>query len=279
VIEFAELRDGEWETPLTVVVPTYNEADNLPLLVEALLALPLGKLRILIVDDDSPDGTGKLADELADTCERVSVLHRTIKNGLGRAYVEGFSAALDGYAGSVGVALGEPAWIVQMDADGSHPVDAIPRLLGIALRSGADLVIGSRYVPGGSIDSTWGINRRYLSGFGNWYANHVLGLRIHDATAGFKLWNACELRRLDLARVRSNGYAFQVEMNFLARRRGYRIVETPIHFTDRAVGQSKMNFRVKVESAVQPWRLRWRYRGAEKMHMPAGSTSTADPRK
>jgi dolichol-phosphate mannosyltransferase len=261
VIEPAELRDGEWGTPLTVVVPTYNEADNLPLLVAALLALPLGKLRVLIVDDDSPDGTGKLADELADTCERVSVLHRTVKDGLGRAYVEGFSAVLNGYVGSGGVAFDEPEWIVQMDADGSHPVDAIPRLLSIALRAEADLVIGSRYVPGGSIDSAWSINRRYLSSFGNWYANHVLGLHIHDATAGFKLWNARELRRLDLARVRSNGYAFQVEMNFLARRQGCRIMEIPIRFTDRAVGQSKMSFRVKVESAVRPWRLRWHYRG------------------
>jgi dolichol-phosphate mannosyltransferase len=256
VIEAAELHDDEWDTPVTVVVPTYNEADNLPPLLGTLLALPLRRLRVLVVDDDSPDGTGRLADELADTYESVSVLHRTMKDGLGRAYVEGFSAALNGYAGSVD----EPEWIVQMDADGSHPVEAIPRLLGTALR-GADLVIGSRYVPGGSIDSTWGINRRYLSSFGNWYANRVLGLHIHDATAGFKLWNAGELRRLDVARVRSNGYAFQVEMNFLARRQGCRIVEIPIRFTDRAAGRSKMDFRIKVESAVRPWRLRWQYRG------------------
>ncbi|HEY6424182.1 MAG TPA: polyprenol monophosphomannose synthase [Pseudonocardiaceae bacterium] len=251
--EPAELRGDEWRTPLTVVVPTYNEADNLRPLVGALLALPLERLRVLVVDDDSPDGTGKLADELAGTHGRVSVLHRTVKNGLGRAYVEGFTAALND--------PDEPEWVVQMDADGSHPVDAIPRLLHTALRAGADVVIGSRYVPGGSIDSTWGINRKYLSGFGNWYANRVLGLNIHDATAGFKLWSSRELRSLDLARVRSNGYAFQVEMNFLARRRGCRIMEIPIHFTDRAVGQSKMNFRVKVESALRPWRLRWHYRG------------------
>ncbi len=259
--ESAELRGDEWRTQLMVVVPTYNEADNLPSLVDGLLALPLKGLRVLVVDDDSPDGTGKLADELAQTHERVSVLHRTMKNGLGRAYLEGFTAALSGYADQFPAAPDEPEWIVQMDADGSHPVDAIPRLLHTALRTGADLVIGSRYVPGGSIDSAWGINRRYLSGFGNWYANRVLDLNIHDATAGFKLWSARELRHLDLARVRSNGYAFQVEMNFLARRRGCRIVEIPIHFTDRAVGQSKMNFRVKVESALRPWRLRWQYRG------------------
>lgn len=251
------LRDDERDIPLTVVVPTYNEADNLPSLVRTLLALPLGKLRVLVVDDDSPDGTGKLADELADTYRSVSVLHRRMKDGLGRAYVEGFTAALNGYVDAVD----EPEWIVQMDADGSHPVDAIPRLLGTALRVGADLVIGSRYVPGGSIDSTWGINRRYLSSFENWYANRVLDLHIHDATAGFKLWNARELRRLDVARVRSNGYAFQVEMNFLARRQGCRIVEIPIQFTDRAAGRSKMSFQIKVESAVRPWRLRWQHRG------------------
>ncbi len=259
--EPAELRGDEWRTQLTVVVPTYNEADNLPSLVDALLALPLEALRVLVVDDDSPDGTGKLADEFAQTHQRVSVLHRTMKNGLGRAYVDGFTAALNGYVDQVPAAPDEPEWIVQMDADGSHPVDAIPRLLQTALRTGADLVIGSRYVPGGSIDSAWGINRRYLSGFGNWYANRVLSLNIHDATAGFKLWRARELRHLDLARVRSNGYAFQVEMNFLARRRGCRIMEIPIHFSDRAVGQSKMDFRVKVESALRPWRLRWQYRG------------------
>lgn len=257
MIEPAGLRDDEWDIPLTVVVPTYNEADNLSTLVEALLALPLGGLRVLVVDDESPDGTGKLADELADTNERVSVLHRTMKNGLGRAYVDGFTAALND---DVDSASG-PEWIAQMDADGSHPVDAIPRLLGTALREGVDLVIGSRYVPGGSIDSTWGINRRYLSSFGNWYANRVLDLHIRDATAGFKLWNARELRRLDVARVRSNGYAFQVEMNFLARRQGCGIVEIPIQFTDRAAGRSKMDFQIKVESALRPWRLRWQYRG------------------
>lgn len=264
--EPAELRGDEWRTQVVVVVPTYNEADNLPPLVKELLALPLDGLRVLIVDDDSPDGTGKLADELAQTYERVSVLHRTMKNGLGRAYVEGFTVALNGYTDRFSATPEEPEWIVQMDADGSHPVDAIPKLLGTALRAGGDLVIGSRYVPGGSIDSAWGINRRYLSGFGNWYANRVLGLNIHDATAGFKLWNARELRHLDLACVRSNGYAFQVEMNFLARRRGCRIMEIPIHFSDRTVGQSKMNFRVKVESALRPWRLRWQYRGQHGLH-------------
>lgn len=269
--EPAELRGDEWRTPLTVVVPTYNEVDNLPPLVDGLLALPLEGLRVLVVDDDSPDGTGKLADELAQTHERISVLHRTMKNGLGRAYVEGFTAALNGYPGQSPAA---PEWIVQMDADGSHPVDAIPRLLGTALRTGADLVIGSRYVPGGSIDSAWGINRRYLSGFGNWYANRVLGLNIQDTTAGFKLWSADELRSLDLARVRSNGYAFQVEMNFLARRRDCRIMEIPIHFTDRAVGQSKMDFRIKVESALRPWRLRWQYRGQHCGSLDGSSHST-----
>ncbi|MGH3882010.1 MAG: polyprenol monophosphomannose synthase [Pseudonocardiaceae bacterium] len=272
--ELAELRGDEWRTPVTVVVPTYNEADNLPSLVDALLTLRLEALRVLVVDDDSPDGTGELADQLAQTHERVSVLHRTRKNGLGRAYVEGFTAALDGYTDQFPAVPDEPEWIVQMDADGSHPVDAIPRMLHTALRTGADLVIGSRYVPGGSIDSTWGINRRYWSGFGNWYANRVLDLNIHDATAGFKLWSVRELRSLDLARVRSNGYAFQVEMNYLARCRDCRIMEIPIHFTDRAVGKSKMDFRVKVESALRPWRLRWQYRDQHCDSVDGASHST-----
>ncbi len=261
MIEPVERCGDHRDTRLTVVVPTYNEADNLPQLVDALIGLPLTALRVLVVDDASPDGTGELADELAKAHERVSVLHRTMKDGLGRAYVAGFTAALNGYANPFAAALGEPEWIVQMDADGSHPVAAVPTLLSAALRTSADLVIGSRYVPGGSVDSSWGINRRSLSAFANWYANRVLGLDIHDATAGFKLWSAHELRRLDLARVQSNGYAFQVEMNFLARRGGCRIVEIPIHFTDRAAGRSKMDLQVKVESALQPWRLRWRYRG------------------
>ena len=272
--EPAELCGAEWDTPLTVVVPTYNEADTLPVLVEALLALPLTALRVLVVDDGSPDGTGKLADELSRTRERIAVLHRSMKDGLGRAYVEGFTAALNGSLKSNAAVLNnpewdEPEWIVQMDADGSHPVDAIPRMLATAFRTGADLVIGSRYVPGGSIDSAWGINRRYLSGFGNWYANRILGLNIRDTTAGFKLWSAGELRRLDLARVRSNGYAFQVEMNFLALRQGCRIMEIPIHFADRVTGQSKMDFSVKVESALRPWYLRWRYRGQAASCPPA----------
>jgi dolichol-phosphate mannosyltransferase len=271
VTEPAKLHSDEWDTPVTVVVPTYNEAESLPTLVTALLALPLERLRVLVVDDDSPDGTGQLADELTGTHERVSVLHRTMKNGLGRAYVAGFTAALNCSPDQ----RGEPEWIVQMDADGSHPVDAIPRLLGTALRTSADLVIGSRYVPGGSIDNTWGIHRKYLSGFGNWYANRVLELNIQDATAGFKLWNARALRSLDLTQVQSNGYAFQVEMNFLARRRGCRIMEIPIHFTDRAIGQSKMDFRVKVESALQPWRLRWHYR-SQYREAPRPDSAVAD---
>lgn len=243
--------------PVVVVVPTYNEADNLPGLVQQLLALPLPALRVLVVDDDSPDGTGKLADELADTTQRVAVLHRTTKDGLGRAYVDGFTAALNGLAWTTPFA---PEWVVQMDADGSHPVEAIPGLLGTALAASAQLVIGSRYVPGGSIDGEWGTDRRWLSAFGNWYLERILRLGIRDATAGFKLWSADTLRVLDLSRVGAAGYAFQAEMNYLAVRGGCRVVEVPIHFTDRVAGTSKMSFRVKLESALRPWSLRWQYR-------------------
>jgi dolichol-phosphate mannosyltransferase len=242
---------------VTVVVPTYNEADNLPGLVRQLLALPLPQLRVLVVDDDSPDGTGKLADELARATQRVAVLHRSTKNGLGRAYVDGFTAVLNGLSWEPSFI---PEWVVQMDADGSHPVAAIPGMVGTALAASAQLVIGSRYVPGGSIDGEWGINRRWLSAFGNWYLERILHLGIRDATAGFKLWAAETLRGLDLSRVGAAGYAFQAEMNFLAVRSGCRVVEVPIHFTDRVTGTSKMSFGVKLESALRPWSLRWQYR-------------------
>ncbi|WP_158880308.1 polyprenol monophosphomannose synthase [Amycolatopsis anabasis] len=245
-----ELPDKWARQRVTVVVPCYNEAETLPVLVERLLALPLPELRILVVDDNSPDGTGQVADELAATVERVSVVHRERKEGLGRAYVAGFSAALET----------SPDWVVQMDADGSHPPEAIPGLLGTALAARAEVVIGSRYVPGGRVDEEWGTNRRWLSAFAEWYVERILGLGIRDATAGFKCWSAETLRRLDLSRVGAAGYAFQVEMNYLAVRENCRMVEVPIYFADRTVGESKMSFRVKLESAVQPWKLRRRHR-------------------
>jgi dolichol-phosphate mannosyltransferase len=238
---------------IVVVVPTYNERDNLPELIDRLLGLPLAELRVLVVDDNSPDGTGELADKMAvDSPERVAVCHRNVKDGLGRAYIAGMTRALDDGA----------AVVVQMDADLSHPPDAIPRMVDELARSGAGAVLGSRYVPGGRTADDWPWYRKALSLWANAYVNAILGLRVRDATAGFKAWQADALRDIDLASIRSNGYSFQVEMNFRAVRAGWRISEVPITFSERAGGQSKMSLRVQLESARTPWRLRFSRGGA-----------------
>ncbi|MDH6517106.1 dolichol-phosphate mannosyltransferase [Streptomyces sp. SAI-208] len=243
------------DVAVTVVMPTYNEAANLPRMAEAVLQLPLDGLHLKIVDDSSPDGTGRIAEELAekynwDGRRRMSVLHRTEKDGLGRAYVAGMSAALDEGA----------AYVVQMDADGSHPVEAVPRMLGTALASGVGLVVGSRYVEGGSLDEEWGKHRVLLSRFANRYARTVLGTKIRDITAGFNLWSAATLRDIDLATLDSAGYSFQVELKFKAVRAGHSAVEIPIRFEERTEGVSKMNLSTQIESAVMPVRLRLRNR-------------------
>ncbi|MBW8801676.1 polyprenol monophosphomannose synthase [Streptomyces canus] len=241
--------------PVTVVMPTYNEAPNLPRMAELVLGLPIDGLHLKIVDDSSPDGTGRIAEELAekhnwDGRRRMSVLHRTEKDGLGRAYVAGMSAALDEGA----------AYVVQMDADGSHPVEAVPRMLGTAVASGVGLVVGSRYVEGGSLDEEWGRHRVLLSRFANRYARTVLGTKIRDITAGFNLWSAATLRDIDLATLDSAGYSFQVELKFKAVRAGHSAVEIPIRFEERTEGVSKMNLSTQIESAVMPVRLRLRNR-------------------
>lgn len=243
---------GPWrDAAVTVVLPTYNEAANLPTVVGALLNLPLPNLRVLVVDDDSPDGTGKVAEELAAVHSgRVEVVHRANKEGLGRAYVDGISRALEAGA----------EYVVQMDADLSHPPEYIPQMLGTLLSTRADVVIGSRYVPGGSLSRDWEVRRRLLSGWANFYVDSVLRLRIKDVTAGYKLWTRQTLLDIGLEGIRSNGYSFQVEMNYLASLRGRKIVEIPIHFQDRATGTSKMTLAVKLESAKMPFELRWRYR-------------------
>jgi dolichol-phosphate mannosyltransferase len=238
----------------TFVIPTYNEAENLEKLVSALFALPMPELSLLIVDDNSPDGTGKIADDLAvQTGGRVDVLHRAGKLGLGTAYIQGFQHALSRGAEAVG----------QMDADFSHPIDKIPELA--ALLENCDFAIGSRYVPGGSLDENWPLWRKLLSGFGNLYARVILGLSIRDVTGGFKLWKAQTLRGMPLERVRSNGYVFQVEMNYIATRLGFHARETPIYFADRRWGQSKMNFRIQMEAAVRTWQLPGVYRDLTKI--------------
>lgn len=244
------------DTPLTVVMPTYNEAGNLPGMAEALLELPLPGLSLLVVDDSSPDGTGDLAETLAvryrkaGARSRMSVLHRTEKSGLGRAYAAGMGQAVNEGA----------AYVLQMDADGSHPADKVPELLGVALATGAGVVVGSRYVSGGSLSAAWGLHRRLLSRWANAYVGAVLGTRVRDITGGFNLWRADALRAIDLASVGSAGYSFQVEMKYAALRRGFPVVEVPIHFEDRTVGESKMDLAVQLESVAMPWKLRARSR-------------------
>jgi dolichol-phosphate mannosyltransferase len=240
---------------VTVVMPTYNEAANLPRMAEAVLGLPIDGLHLKIVDDSSPDGTGRIAEELAEKYNwdgrwRMSVLHRTEKDGLGRAYMAGMSAALAEGA----------EYVVQMDADGSHPVEAVPRMLGTAVASGVGLVIGSRYVEGGSLDKEWGKHRVLLSRFANRYARTVLGTKIRDITAGFNLWSARTLRDVDLATLDSAGYSFQVELKYKAVRAGHSAVEIPIRFEERTEGVSKMNLGTQIESALVPLRLRLRDR-------------------
>lgn len=234
---------------VTVVMPTYNEADNLPVVLDALFALPLPALRVLVVDDNSPDGTGDLAERLArDTYgpDRLSVLRRPGKQGLGRAYVHG-----------LGHALREGAdYVVQMDADLSHPPEAVPQMLGTLLSTEADVVIGSRYATGGKLAENWAPHRKALSAWANFYVRLLLHLRIRDVTAGFKVWRRETLRLIDIAGITSNGYAFQVEMNYRTVRHGLKIVEVPIRFEERRDGHSKMSLGVQLESALMPFRLR-----------------------
>jgi dolichol-phosphate mannosyltransferase len=235
-----------------VVVPTYNEADNIRAMGEALLALPLPDLRVLFVDDDSPDGTGALGDALAEAYPgRIHILHRVNQpRGLGRAYIAGFRHVL---------AQGATA-VVQMDCDFSHQPEDVPRLL--AALEEADLVIGSRYVEGGAVDPDWGMNRKLLSWWANVYARTILGIRgVRDVTAGFRAWRRETLLGMDLGRILSQGYVFQVEMTYVAWRLGYRLREIPIFFPDRRKGASKMSIPVKVEAALRVWEVRWRHRG------------------
>ncbi|OON74250.1 polyprenol monophosphomannose synthase [Streptomyces tsukubensis] len=232
-------------------MPTYNEAANLSRIADIVMNLPLAGLRLKIVDDNSPDGTGQIAEELAekyrtDGESRITVLHRTEKDGLGRAYTAGMLAALDDGA----------EYVVQMDADGSHPAHVIPQMLGTALATGAGFVVGSRYVDGGTLDEQWGRHRRLLSRFANSYVRFVLATKIRDITAGFNLWQARTLRELDLRTLDSAGYSFQVELKYKAVQAGHVGVEIPIRFEERTEGVSKMTLRTQVESALVPLRLR-----------------------
>jgi dolichol-phosphate mannosyltransferase len=236
---------------ITVVIPTYNEAENLPKLVSALFMLPLD-LRILVVDDNSPDGTGAIADELARWDARLRVLHRAGKEGLRSAYLTGFRLALDDGAEAV----------AQMDADFSHDP---AKLVEMAARlETCDLVIGSRYIQGGAVDENWPSWRKSLSAFGNFYSRAILRLPQHDVTAGFRLWKRETLEGMPLDRVRSNGYVFQVEMTYLAHCLDYKIDEVPVYFPDRRSGRSKMSFAIQAEAALRIWVVLWSYRDLRK---------------
>ena len=237
---------------VTVVLPTYNEAANLPVIVAELMSLPLTGLRILVADDNSPDGTGVVADELAEKygTDRMTVVHRPGKQGLGRAYVDGMTRA---------VAAGAE-FVVQMDSDLSHSPQYLPQMLGTLLSTQADVVIGSRYVCGASLAREWSWERKALSGFANLYVRALLRLGVRDVTAGFKMWRSAALTTIDVASVRSNGYSFQVEMNYRSVHHDLKIVELPIHFADRREGDSKMSLKVQLESAVMPFSLRRRAR-------------------
>jgi dolichol-phosphate mannosyltransferase len=225
-----------------VVVPTYNEAVNLPLIVPQILAQD-SRIDVLVVDDNSPDGTGRMADEMAAAEPRIHVLHRPGKSGLGKAYIAGFQWALER----------DYEFVFEMDADFSHD----PKFLGVFLEAAkdADLVIGSRYKTGVNVIN-WPISRLLLSLGANQYARWVTGLPIEDSTGGFKCFRRRVLEAMDFDRVRSNGYAFQIEMSFRAWKKGFRLVEIPIVFTDRVEGQSKMNKRIVREAIWMVWWLR-----------------------
>ncbi len=233
----------------TVVVPTYNEAANIQSFIQALMQLRVDDLHVLIVDDNSPDCTGELVEEMKPAYPgHLDILHRPGKEGLGTAYCDGFHRALENGSD----------YIVQMDADFSHSPRYIPRFLKKI--PGYDIVIGSRYAPGGRTDESWSFSRYLLSWWANSvYVRMILGLRVHDATAGFKMWTRRALEKVNLERVKSNGYIFQVEMAYLSEQEGLRILEWPIYFEDRRIGRSKMSMRVKLEAAWRVWEIRSRY--------------------
>jgi dolichol-phosphate mannosyltransferase len=241
---------GTW-----VVLPTYDEADNIGPISAAILAALPGVL-LLVVDDGSPDGTGRIADELAAADPRIRVRHRAAKQGLGRAYLDGFAIALEGGASCV----------VQMDADFSHDPGVLPTLIGPVADGSADLVIGSRYTAGGGVVD-WGLGRRLISRGGSLFARTVLALTPHDLTGGFKAWRASTLAAVPFDGVHAGGYVFQIEMTFRASRASARVREIPITFRDRRVGQSKMSRRIVIEALVvvvqlrlEELRGRWRER-------------------
>ncbi len=226
-----------------VVIPTYNERENIGEIIPRILEYP--RLRVLIVDDTSPDGTGDIVSHMATQDSRIGLLSRPGKQGLGTAYIAGFRRALAEGA----------QYIFEMDADFSHDPAYLPKLLELA-ESQYDLVLGSRYVRGGGT-TDWGVLRQLISRGGNLYASTILGIKIADSTGGFRCYNRQVLETLNLDAVRSNGYSFQIEMVYRTLRAGFRVGETPIIFPDRRVGKSKMSRRIVIEALVTVWKLRF----------------------
>jgi dolichol-phosphate mannosyltransferase len=237
--------DAAAAVPVWIILPTYDEAENVARAAAAILEV-VPEATLLVVDDNSPDGTGRIADDLASADPRIRVRHRARKMGLGPAYLDGFRVALDGGAGI----------IVHMDADGSHDPAALPSLIAPVRGDRADLVIGSRYTRGGRVED-WGIGRRVISRGGSLFARLVLGLRQNDLTGGFKAWRAATLASIPFDNVHAGGYVFMIEMTYRASRAGARIVEVPITFIDRRLGRSKMSRRIVVEALLVVVRLRF----------------------
>jgi len=225
---------------LTVVIPTYNEAENLPKLTSALFVLPIEDLRLLIVDDRSPDGTGEIAEDLArDYKGKIEVLHREGKLGLGSAYRKGFRHAL------------------QTNTDAIAPELLTTLLAALQI---CDVAIGSRYILGGGVDERWSVWRKALSAFGNFYARSILSIPIKDTTGAYRVWRRSTLTGMPLEYIRSNGYAFQIEMIYVACRLGFTTREVPFYFADRRWGKSKMSFQIQLEAALRVWQMRYIYR-------------------
>jgi len=247
---------------VVVLIPTYNERDNLSRIVARVrTATPMAD--ILVLDDNSPDGTGALADELAATDPRVHVMHRTGKQGLGAAYLAGFAWAIEHDYDAA----------VEMDADGSHQPEQLPALLAAA--ADADLVIGSRWVRGGSVVN-WPLHRKVLSVGANVYTRYLLGMPVHDATAGYRVYRTSVLKALDLSAVNSRGYGFQVDMTWALTRAGLRVVEVPIEFVEREVGDSKMSGDIVFEALRNVTREGLQYRAEQ---LRAAASRTAERRR
>jgi dolichol-phosphate mannosyltransferase len=227
-----------------IVTPTYDERDNLPLFTESVFAVAPGA-NILVVDDNSPDGTGELAEQLAAKDDRVRVMHRPQKMGLGTAYVQAFEANLDaGYD-----------YFIEMDTDLSHDPVYLPDFFR-AFEGGADVVAGSRNIPGGGVEG-WGLGRHFISKGGSLYSRAILGVPIRDLTTGYKAFSRSALEAIDIGSIHSNGYSFQIEMTYRALRAGLKVVEVPITFVDRRAGQSKMSRKIFLEAVGVVWKLRY----------------------